>query len=69
MREVLVGTLSNAGINNAEAVSMLYAAAVGTLDTGDMSEGAYRARLASMVETLTAGFRAIEESSTNESPS
>ncbi len=57
MRAMLSETLRDAGIVNDDAVSMLYAAAVGTLETGDIREKSYRKRLASMVETLTAGLR------------
>ncbi len=46
---------------------MLYAAAVGTLETGDIGEEPYRARLASIVETLRAACaqRAIFNSVAN----
>ena len=56
MRMMLSETLREGGIVNDDAVSMLYAAAVGTLETGEMSEEAYRARLAPMVRTLIAGM-------------
>jgi len=60
MRAMLRDALRDVGIVHDDAVTMLYAAAVGTLETGDIGEEPYRARLASIVETLTAGLRAKE---------
>lgn len=61
MRAMLAEALRDAGIVHDDAVSMLYAAAVGTLETGDIGEDPYRTRLASIVETLTAGLRAKDD--------
>ncbi len=58
MRAMLRDALRDVGIVHDDAVTMLYAAAVGTLETGDIGEAPYRARLTSIVETLTAGLRA-----------
>ncbi len=58
MRAMLADALRDAGIVHDDAVSMLYAAAVGTLETGDIGEAPYRTRLASIVKTLTAGLHA-----------
>ncbi len=58
MRAMLRDALRDVGIVHDDAVTMLYAAAVGTLETGDIGEEPYRARLASIVEILTTGLRA-----------
>ena len=57
MRAMLADALRDDGIVHEDAVSMMYAAAVGTLETGDISEVAYKKRLASIVHALTAGLR------------
>jgi len=58
MRAMLRDALRDVGIVHDDAVTMLYAAAVGTLETGDIGEEPYRARLGSIVEILTTGLRA-----------
>ena len=58
MRAMLADALRDAGIVHDDAVSMLYAAAVGTLETGDIGQESYRMRLGSIVEILTAGLHA-----------
>ena len=58
MHAVLGSALRDAGIVHDDAATMLFAAAVGTLQTGDIGEAAYRSRLTLLVETLLRGLSA-----------
>ncbi len=58
MRALLAGALREAGIVDRKAAAMLLAAAVGTLETGNIAEKPYRMRLTAIVETLLTGLRA-----------
>jgi hypothetical protein len=49
--------LREGGIERGDAVEMFFAAAIGTLETGDTAAKPYRARLMALTEVLVSGFR------------
>jgi hypothetical protein len=57
MRDLLRKALRDGGIERADAVNMFFAAAVGTLKTGDPSVKPHRARLTALTDILVAGLR------------
>jgi len=57
MRDLLRKVLRDVGIERADAVNMFFAAAVGTLKTGDPSAKPHRARLTALTDILAAGLR------------
>jgi AcrR family transcriptional regulator len=57
MRDLLRKVLREGGIERADAVDMFFAAAVGTLKTGDSAAKPYRARLTALTDILVAGLR------------
>jgi len=57
MRELLRKVLRDGGIERADAVDMFFAAAVGTLKTGDSAAKPYRARLTALTDILLAGLK------------
>jgi hypothetical protein len=56
MRSLLRKVLRDGGIERADAVEMVFAAAVGTLETGDSAAKPYRARLTALIDVLMAGL-------------
>jgi AcrR family transcriptional regulator len=56
MRSLLRKVLRDGGIERADAVEMVFAAAVGTLETGDSAAKPYRARLTALIDVLIAGL-------------
>jgi AcrR family transcriptional regulator len=56
IRSLLGALLREEGIAHDGAVDMFLAAGKGTLETGDVAEQPYRARLTAMVNTLVAGL-------------
>jgi AcrR family transcriptional regulator len=54
-REMLAALLHEEGIRRRDAPEMFVAAAYGALRTGDLSEEAYRARLAALVSAIVTG--------------
>jgi AcrR family transcriptional regulator len=57
MRDVLRKVLRDGGIERGDAVDMFFAAALGTLRTGDSDEKPYRSRLTALTDILVAGLR------------
>jgi len=57
MRDLLRKLLRDSGIERGDAVDMFFAAAIGTLKTGDSAAKPYRARLTALTEILVAGLR------------
>jgi AcrR family transcriptional regulator len=57
MRDLLRKVLREGGIERTDAVDMFFAAAVGTLKTGDSAAKPYRARLTALTDILVAGLR------------
>jgi AcrR family transcriptional regulator len=57
MRDLLRKVLRDGGIERGDAVDMFFAAAVGTLETGDSAAKPYRARLTALTDVLVAGLR------------
>jgi AcrR family transcriptional regulator len=57
MRDLLRKVLRESGIERGDAVDMFFAAAIGTLKTGDSAAKPYRARLTALTEILVAGLR------------
>jgi AcrR family transcriptional regulator len=57
MRDLLRKVLREGGIERADAVDMFFAAAVGTLKTGDSAAKPYRAKLTALTDILLAGLR------------
>jgi AcrR family transcriptional regulator len=57
MRDLLRKMLRDSGIERGDAVDMFFAAAIGTLKTGDSAAKPYRARLTALTEILVAGLR------------
>ena len=57
MRDLLRKVLRDGGIERRDAVEMFFAAAVGTLETGDTAAKPYRARLTALTDVLVAGLR------------
>jgi AcrR family transcriptional regulator len=57
MRDLLRKVLRDSGIERGDAVDMFFAAAIGTLKTGDSAAKPYRARLTALTEILVAGLR------------
>jgi len=57
MKNLLRKVLRDGGIKRADAVEMVFAAAVGTLETGDSAIKPYRARLTALIDVLMAGLR------------
>ena len=57
MRDLLRKVLQDGGIERGDAVNMFFAAAVGTLKTGDSAAKPYRARLTAVTDILVAGLR------------
>ena len=57
MRDLLQKVLSDDGIERRDAVDMFFAAALGTLKTGDCAAKPYRARLTAVTDILVAGLR------------
>jgi AcrR family transcriptional regulator len=57
IRDLLRKVLREGGIERGDAVEMLFAAAIGTLETGDTAAKPYRARLTALTEVLVSGFR------------
>jgi AcrR family transcriptional regulator len=57
MRDLLRKVLRDSGIERGDAVDMFFAAAIGTLKTGDSAAKPYRARLTALTEVLVAGLR------------
>jgi AcrR family transcriptional regulator len=56
MRDLLRKVLRDGGIKRADAVDMFFAAAVGTLKTGDSAAKPYRARLMALTDILVSGL-------------
>ena len=56
-RDLLRKVLREGGIERGDAVEMFFAAAIGTLETGDTAAKPYRARLTALTEVLVSGFR------------
>jgi AcrR family transcriptional regulator len=59
MRDLLRKVLRDGGIERGDAVDMFFAAAIGTLKTGDSAAKPYRARLTTLTDILVAGLRQI----------
>jgi AcrR family transcriptional regulator len=57
MRDLLRKVLRDSGIERGDAVDMFFAAAIGTLKTGDSAAKPYRTRLTALTEILVAGLR------------
>jgi AcrR family transcriptional regulator len=57
MRELLRKVLRDGGIERADAVDMFFAAAVGTVKTGDSAAKPYRTRLTALTDILLAGLK------------
>jgi AcrR family transcriptional regulator len=57
MRDLLRKVLKDGGIERGDAVEMFFAAAIGTLKTGDTAAKPYRARLTALTEVLVSGLR------------
>ena len=57
MGDLLRKVLRDSGIERGDAVDMFFAAAIGTLKTGDSAAKPYRARLTALTEVLVAGLR------------
>jgi AcrR family transcriptional regulator len=57
MRDLLRKVLRDGGIERADAVDMFFAAAVGTLKTGDSAAKPYRARLMALTDILVSGLK------------
>jgi AcrR family transcriptional regulator len=57
MRDLLRKVLRDGGIDRGDAVEMFFAAAVGTLETGDSAAKPYRTRLTALTDVLVAGLR------------
>jgi AcrR family transcriptional regulator len=57
MKALLRQVLRDGGIKRADAMDMFFAAALGTLRTGDSGAKPYRARLTAMTDILVAGLR------------
>jgi AcrR family transcriptional regulator len=56
IRDLLRKVLREGGIERGDAVEMFFAAAIGTLETGDTA-APYRTRLTALTEVLVSGFR------------
>jgi AcrR family transcriptional regulator len=61
MRDLLRKVLRDGGIERRDAVDMFFAAALGTLRTGDSGEKPYRTRLTALTDILVAGLRQIAD--------
>jgi AcrR family transcriptional regulator len=61
MRSMLRKVLKDGGIERTDAAEMFFAAAVGTLKTGDTAEKPYRARLTALTDVLLIGLRAYRQ--------
>jgi AcrR family transcriptional regulator len=57
IRDLLRKVLRDGGIERGDAVEMFFAAAVGTLKTGESAAKPYRARLKALTDILVAGLR------------
>jgi AcrR family transcriptional regulator len=57
IRDLLRKVLREGGIERGDAMEMFFAAAIGTLETGDTAAKPYRARLTALTEVLVSGFR------------
>jgi AcrR family transcriptional regulator len=57
MRVLLRAVLRRGGIERTDAVEMFFAAAIGTLNTGDSAAKPYRTRLTALTEILVEGLR------------
>jgi AcrR family transcriptional regulator len=57
IRDLLRKVLRDGGIERGDAVEMFFAAAVGTLKTGESAAKPYRARLTALTDILVAGLR------------
>jgi AcrR family transcriptional regulator len=57
IRDLLRKVLREGGIERGDAVEMFFAAAIGTLETGDTAAKPYRTRLTALTEVLVSGFR------------
>ncbi len=57
MRELLREVLRTGGIERSDAADMFFAAAVGTLRTGDTAVRPYRARLTAVTDVMVIGLR------------
>jgi hypothetical protein len=57
MRDLLRKVLKDGGIERADAVDMLFAAAMGTLRVGDSAAKPYRTRLTALTDILVTGLR------------
>jgi AcrR family transcriptional regulator len=57
MRDLLLEVLKDGGIERGEAVDMFFAAAIGTLRTGESAAKPYRARLTALTDILVAGLK------------
>jgi AcrR family transcriptional regulator len=57
MRNLLRKVLRDGGIERTDAVEMFFAAAIGTLKTGDSAAKPYRARLTALTDILVAGLK------------
>jgi AcrR family transcriptional regulator len=56
MRDLLCTVLRGGGIERTDAAEMFFAAAIGTLKTGDSNTKSYRARLTALTEILVEGL-------------
>jgi hypothetical protein len=61
MRDLLQKLLREGHIERQDAVDMFFAAALGTLKTGDSDEKPYRARLTALTDILVAGLRQMTD--------
>jgi AcrR family transcriptional regulator len=61
MRDLLQKLLREGHIERPDAVDMFFAAALGTLKTGDSDEKPYRARLTALTDILVAGLRQMTD--------
>jgi hypothetical protein len=57
MKDLLRAVLRGGGIERTDAAEMSFAAAIGTLKTGDSTAKPYRARLTALTEILVEGLR------------
>jgi AcrR family transcriptional regulator len=57
MKDLLRKVLREGGIKRGDAVDMFFAAAVGTLKSGDSAAKPYRARLTALTDVLLAGLK------------
>jgi AcrR family transcriptional regulator len=57
MKDLLRKVLKDGGIKRPDAVDMFFAAAIGTLEAGDSTAKAYRARVTALTDVLLAGLR------------